>query len=305
MDIKESTNGKWFSILSALGIKLGAVNVHTGCPICGNGRNSHRFKYDNKNGEGTWLCTQCGAGDGFDLVMKVLNIDFKQACVEIKKVMGTAPMEKQQPESKMTKELMRKIYTESKLVELGDPVSQYLRNRGLSVMSNKLRYHPACYEPETHTKLPAMLATYLLPDNTAITMHRTFLTLNGNKANISSPKKILPALDKMAGGAIRLFEPIDGIIAVAEGIETALAVYEQTKIAAWSVVSSALMEAFEPPVGIKHVFIFSDRDLSYTGQKSAYILANKLTVKNKISIEVLMPKEIGDFLDELNRRRGK
>jgi len=233
--------------------------------------------------------------------MKVLNIDFKAACVEIKKVMGTAPMEKQQPEVKMTKELMRKIYLESRLSESGDPVSLYLRNRGLSVMSNKLRYHPACYEPETHTKMPTMLATFTLPDSTAITMHRTFLTFHGNKADISSPKKILPPLQKMSGGAIRLFEPIDGVIAVAEGIETALAVYEQTKIATWSVVSSAMMESFEPPAGIKHVFIFGDNDLNYCGAKSAYILANKLVIKNKISAEVLLPKETGDFLDKLNR----
>ena len=158
MDIKEATKFKWVGIFYALGISVGSSGNHCACPICGPGRNSHRFRMDSSE-TGSWICTNCGAGDGFSLVMKVLDIDFKTAVEEIKKVMGTAPMEKQQPEKTISKELLRKIYVESKLVELGDPVSQYLKARGLNVTSDKLRYHPHCYEPETHTKMPAMLAT--------------------------------------------------------------------------------------------------------------------------------------------------
>jgi len=304
-DIKALTNGKWPGIMQALGIDVGRSNEHKSCPICKDGKD--RFRFDD-HGVGSWYCNQCSpkhAGDGFDLVMKVLNIDFKTAVEEIKKVMGTAPMEKQQPEVKMTKELMRKIYLESRLVESGDPVSLYLRNRGLSVMSNKLRYHPAGYEPETHTKMPTMLATYALPDSTAITMHRTFLTSHGNKADIVNPKKVLPALQEMRGGAIRLFEPKDGLIAIAEGIETALAVTELTDIPCWSAVSAALLEGFEPPKGIKYVMIFSDNDKSFTGQKAAYALANRLTVQNKLTVEVHLPTQTGDWLDELNRKMGR
>jgi len=232
--------------------------------------------------------------------MKVLKIDFKEAVKEVRKIVGTCDVSKQQPEPRISKELLRKIYTESKLISGGDPVEKYLTSRGITIRSNKLRYHPSCYEPETHNKMPAMLATYALPDGTAITMHRTFLTPDGCKADIENPKKILPALKSMAGGAIRLFEPRDGMIGIAEGIETALAVTELTKIPCWCVVSSSLMEGFEPPKEIKYVMIFADFDSNFTGQRAAYILANRLAIKNRIPAEVCLPKR-GDFLEDLQK----
>ena len=301
MDIKEETRGKWPGILSALGIDIGKSGRHKSCPLCGG---KDRWRFDDKNGDGTYICNQCGAGDGFSLVMKVLNVDFKEAVSEIKKIIGTVDVLRQQPEKKASKALLRKIYTESTKVFEGDPVSLYLKNRGISVLSEKLRYHPSCYEPETHTNVPAMLATYMLADGTAITIHRTFITLDGQKAKIVNPKKLLPSLTEMAGGAIRLFEPTEGLLGVTEGIETALAVYESTGIPTWSLVSSTLMERFEPPKGIKHVMVFADRDANYTGQKAAYVLANRLAVRDKITTEVYLPKDIGDFLDELNGTIG-
>ena len=296
--IKQETNSRWPGICAALGIEIGESGKHTACPICGPGKNSHRFRFDDKEGEGTWICTQCGAGDGISLVMKVLNLDFKEAVREIRKVIGTANVSKPQKEKTISKELLRKIYTESRPVSLGDPVFQYLHGRGLRVTSDKLRYHPTCYEPETHTKMPAMLATFTAQDGTAITMHRTFLTKYGNKANIKNPKKVLPSLQDMAGGSIRLFEPRDGIIGVAEGIETALAVHQSTNMPMWSLVSSSLMAAFEPPTGIKTVLIFADNDLNFIGAKSAYILANRLVNKG-LCVEVHIPKSKGDYLDEI------
>jgi len=295
-DIIDEAKGRWFGVCQALGIHLPAINKHGPCPVCGG---KDRFRFDDKDGTGSWICGQCGSGYGVHLVMKVLNVDFKEAAKSVRSVLGLTQISKAQPEATISKELLRKIYTESCPMSLGDPVDNYLKNRGLNIVSPKLRYHPKCYEPETKTNMPAMLATFSLPDSTAITLHRTFLTNNGNKANIENPKKVLPALQSMCGGAIRLFEPKDGMIGVAEGIETALAVYQLTNIPCWSVVSSVLMQKFEPPAGIKYVMIFGDRDASFTGQKSAYILANRLVIQYKVVTEVHLPTCGGDFLDQL------
>ena len=299
-DIKEECLNRWPGIFQALGIQVGESGHHCACPICGPGKNGTRFRMDDRGGTGTWICNHCGSGDGVSLIMKVLGVDFKEAVIAIRGVLGSANISKPQPEKKADKKMLRKTYTESEVVCTGDPVSQYLTNRGIKITSNKLRYHPACYEPETHTKMPAMLAAYTLQDGTAVTIHRTYLTLDGRKANVKNTKKLMPTLKPMAGGAIRLFDPVDGLICVAEGIETALAVHEQTNKPAWSLVSWALMEAFEPPIGVKTVLIFADNDLSYTGQKAAYTLANKLVVKNQIEAKVFTPKNTGDFLDILN-----
>ena len=309
MDIKEATQGRWPEIFLALGVRVGSSGRHCPCPICGPGKDGTRYRFDDKEGKGTWICNHCGAGDGFSLVMKVLGVNFRGAVKAIEGVIGLAGISKLQPEAKVSKKLLRKIYEESAPVIKSDPVGKYLKSRGLKVISKKLRYHPACYEPETHTKMVAMLGTFQLSDGEAITMHRTFLTKKGEKANIQKVKKLLPGLKKMSGGAIRLFEPEAGLIAIAEGIETALAVTQMSDIPCWAAVSSGLMETFEPPKGITRVEIFADRDKNFAGQKSAYILANRLVIKYRIEVDVHIPKRYGDFLDELNagasRQKGE
>lgn len=58
--------GHWPRILPALGIQV-LKNRHQPCPVCGG---SDRFRFDDREGRGTWYCNQCGAGDGLKLVEK-------------------------------------------------------------------------------------------------------------------------------------------------------------------------------------------------------------------------------------------
>ncbi len=37
-------------------------------------RGKTRFRFDDKEGRGTWICNHCGAGDGADLAMKVTGM---------------------------------------------------------------------------------------------------------------------------------------------------------------------------------------------------------------------------------------
>ncbi|MBK7837114.1 MAG: hypothetical protein IPJ49_05390 [Candidatus Obscuribacter sp.] len=46
---------------------------HNACPICGG---SDRFRFDDQEGDGTFYCNQCGAGDGFKLLMLLKGIGF-------------------------------------------------------------------------------------------------------------------------------------------------------------------------------------------------------------------------------------
>jgi len=53
----------------------------------------------------------------------------------------------------------------------------------------------------------------------------------------------------------------------------------------------------------KQIIIFSDNDNNYTGQKAAYLLANKLAVQGK-SVMVKMPDKQGtDFNDVLRKAK--
>ncbi|TSJ89225.1 DNA primase [Gilliamella apicola] len=78
MKINEITTqavGKWQSIFSSLGIDVGN-GKHCPCPVCGG---KDRFRFDNKNGRGTYICNQCGSGDGLELIKNYYHCDAKEA----------------------------------------------------------------------------------------------------------------------------------------------------------------------------------------------------------------------------------
>ena len=298
-DIKQQTRGYWSSIYQSLGIDVG-TGKHTGCPICGPGNNNHRFRMDDKDGDGTWICTQCGAGDGFALVMKVLNVDFKGAAMAIEGIIGKCDKKPINNGIQYNPKIMRQMYRDSRPLTGKCLASDYLKMRGLSVYPPTLRYLRDCYEPSTKEKIPAMLATFSLPDSEAVTLHRTFLTLTGAKADLENAKLTMPRKKPIAGGAVRLF-PVEGdTLGIAEGIETAIACYEaMNNVPVWAALNTSLLAAFEPPEGIKTVIIFADNDFNYAGQKAAYTLANKLSLK-KYEVDVEVPELVGnDFLDML------
>ncbi|ECY6319463.1 toprim domain-containing protein [Salmonella enterica subsp. enterica serovar Java] len=76
--------GHWPRILPALGVKV-IKNRHQACPVCGG---SDRFRFDDKEGRGTWFCNQCGAGDGLKLVEKVFGVSASEAAGKVNAVTG-------------------------------------------------------------------------------------------------------------------------------------------------------------------------------------------------------------------------
>ena len=63
--VRTAAQGQWRSILPALGVPAETLrNQHQPCPCCG-GRN--RFRFDDKEGRGTFICSHWGngGGDGF------------------------------------------------------------------------------------------------------------------------------------------------------------------------------------------------------------------------------------------------
>ena len=82
MKINEITTeavGKWQSIFNSLGIEVGN-GKHCPCPVCGG---KDRFRFDNKNGRGTYICNQCGSGDGLELIKNYYHCDAKEASSKV------------------------------------------------------------------------------------------------------------------------------------------------------------------------------------------------------------------------------
>jgi len=82
----------WRSTLLSLGIDGHQLTGrHTGCPGCGG---KDRFRFDNREGRGTWICGGGGhlqAGDGWDLLNHVFGWDFKEAHERLDMPLKPAP----------------------------------------------------------------------------------------------------------------------------------------------------------------------------------------------------------------------
>jgi putative DNA primase/helicase len=92
MPLWERANGRWRSILLALGIDARYLTGKNGpCPLCGEGRD--RWRFDNKRGDGTWICTRCGAGQGIKLAQLFTKLPFAELAQRIEAVLGEAPIE--------------------------------------------------------------------------------------------------------------------------------------------------------------------------------------------------------------------
>lgn len=86
-DTVKQACGHWPRILPALGVKV-IKNRHQACPVCGG---SDRFRFDDKEGRGTWFCNQCGAGDGLKLVEKVFGVSASEAAGKVSALTGSLP----------------------------------------------------------------------------------------------------------------------------------------------------------------------------------------------------------------------
>lgn len=138
---------------------------------------------------------------------------------------------------------------------------------------------------------PAMLGP-VTREGRLLTYHVTYLTA-GKKADVPIPRKILPG-PSLRGSAIELY-PLEGdTLGIAEGIETAIAAHMlHPTIPVWSAMNCALLKAFNPPVRVKHLVIFGDRDYNRAGQAAAEQLAHRHYGKVE-TVSVWLPLKEGD-----------
>jgi putative DNA primase/helicase len=294
--LTERARGRWHGIMTELGVspKL-LTNRHGPCPLCGG---EDRFRWDDKDGRGTWICSHCGAGDGAELVKRMANVDFKGAAKMVEKIVGTVPKRPPpKPVQAATRDELNRIWKRARLIVPGSPAGKYLAARCGVVEPNPDQLR------EVLNGAPEMVAVVSDQAGKPVTLHRTFLTPEGTKAGIGrSARKLMPG--SLPGSvAIRLRLAGDEydsslnpkVLGVAEGIETALSVRQMFSIQCWSLINSVMMAKWNPPDDVEKVIIYGDNDKSFAGQAAAYKLANRLS--SKLSVEVKIPDQAGDWND--------
>jgi putative DNA primase/helicase len=298
MNMAKEYAGRWPGILMALGLDERQLrNTHGPCPICGG---KDRFRFDNKNGEGTYYCNHCGAGDATQLLCKVFGWDFKTMANNVREVAGEVVEQPFKPPETVSIEQRRKTLNSMWARAKQDSVAlAYLRSRGLErqLLPRTMRGIGSMYHRDSGTHQMGVVSLIQNPAGEPVSLHRIFLMPDGSR-----DKKIMPPISTISGGAIRLGGPQPGeeILHVAEGVESALAVQDITGSQhVWATISAQGMEALEVPKEVTEVVIWADNDESYTGQAAAYALAKRLTVKEGKWVAVKMPQRMGmDPLDQ-------
>lgn len=295
MKTLDAAKGKWKGILLQLGVDRSFLTGnHSPCPLCGG---HDRFRFDNKHGNGSYICGQCGAGTGMQLLQRLNGWDFATAASEVDKVLGNVSMDTVKPamEEEKRRELLRKLYLASKPITLEDQAGRYLTSRLGQYWKpcEDLRYAPECPAPDG-VKRPALLAIVRGADGEAVNIHRTFLGPNG-KADMSNPRAMMPGAIP-EGSAVRLMTA-GTVLGIAEGIETAFAAAKRFSVPVWSAINSTMLGKWRPPEGVETVMVFGDNDTKFGGQAVAYGLAHRLAVKG-YKTDVYIPEiEGADWAD--------
>lgn len=308
---------------------------HQPCPVCG-GKDRFRLYADWQETGGA-ICNQCEAGNGFTWIMRALGCNFREAYSRVEQILGVdrndpdiaqmlASLKKRQAEQEAIRQSRieaEKPYKHHQLISVlrqAKPIQEvgaallYLHHRGLGELIERndwpqwgavdaLQYQ----DDNTKATYPALVAPVVLKDQ-LVNVHRTFITMEGNKAPVESPKKLMPSLypGAMNGAAIQLY-PAGSTLALAEGIETALAIrIAQPDLPVWATVSANGLQSVRLPGQVCKVFIMADLDASQAGEKAAYALQQRLRKEGREALVCLPDAPIPagakgiDWLDVLN-----
>jgi putative DNA primase/helicase len=285
--LSETTRGRWHGILPQLGISPKLLrNRHGPCPMCGG---KDRFRFDDREGKGTWICNRCGSGDGAELVKRVKGVQFKEAAKMVEAVAGAVANRPIPVQNVVDMAKLNRVWNEAKPITLEDDVGQYLYKRcGID------RNFPHCLRV---WKRSTMLALVTDAWGNPASLQRIRVGSDGR-----STSKMLMAGKLPEGASIKLHRPNPQVLGIAEGIETALsasALFDVPDMPVWAAISAPLLKKWRPPRGTQKVIIFGDNDRNFTGQEAAYSLARALS--DDLEVQVKIPTMPGQDWNDVHR----
>ncbi|MGA7506877.1 MAG: phage/plasmid primase, P4 family [Erwinia billingiae] len=282
-----AARGQWPRILPALGLNV-VKNRHMPCPICGG---SDRFRFDDQEGRGTWICNQCKGGDGLDLVKKALSISLSEAAARVSELSGALPAV--QPET-----LRQSTADDEAARAAAITLAQQLVSTAKDVTGNAYLSRKGWPQHSALTLAkPQKVATVSYrPGDVVVQLHdMTGQLVNVQLINAAGEKRTLKGGQvKGACHVISSGEPAKRIW-LAEGYATGLTVHNLTGDEVWVALSSVNLLSLAGLVREKHatlpLLIAADRDLNGDGQEKAKQVAEASHAT------VALPPVFGDWND--------
>ena len=297
--INDDMQGRWANALPKYIDSRFLTGKHMDCPICQEGKD--RFRWDDKDGRGTYFCSQCGNGDGFQLVMEVTGMSFKELANELSPedydIKHIEPTKVSPIINVISKSCIKLVHA--------DEAMMYLRNRGIIDIPNDIRLVEKLehWHDQKKNYFPAMVARISDKEGNRAGYHVTWLK-DGKKAPVDANRKMYKCADTLNGSGVYLSKAADRMV-IGEGIETTLAGMILSGVGGIAALDAGKMEAIKLPDIVQNITVLGDNDVSYTGQKAAYTLANRL-VREGRTVNVSIPDQPGyDFADVLTESIGE
>ncbi len=284
-------------IASALGLyQAGAARWHGKCPCCG-----YRTGFtvaERRSGLPLFYCNAGGCGQA-ELIAALRrrglwpDHDHKEAHS------GDDPDELARRREAKTRERSRKIelaadmwqeaYCASGLIET------YFRLRDILLpvppVIRMLGMHGAYGRHPTGARRPQMIARVEHAEHGPVAVHRTFLAIDGSGKASLDPVRM--SHGPVGGAAVRL-APASSVLAIAEGIETALSYMQATSMPTWAALSARGMRALVLPENVLEVVIAADADP--VGIMAAQAAARRWISEGRL-VSIVRPPLGRDFND--------
>lgn len=260
--VRSAARGRWTEILGRLGIKhVHLNNRHGPCPGCGG---TDRFRFDDLEARGTFICGQGGtpiAGDGFALVMHVMQCNFAEAVRVVAEVIGLDDLHGRQHDH---------LPSYSSAHRRGDRGDSAALDRSRAQADARLRADRIWTHAPTCVAHPYLAAKNVGPHGTRV--HRGLLLvpirdLTGVLHSIQfiaadGGKKFLKG-GRVAGCSYTV-GPTTDTVGIAEGFATAATVFETSGISTMCAFNAGNLERVARAVRDQHpnaeLIIFADED---------------------------------------------